>query len=434
VKIPKLQWIIASMLFLATMINYADRVALSVVSLEIRKEFGMDETDYAQVAAVFMFAYAIMYAGSGPIVDRLGTKRGYAIFILAWSAAQMLHALAVNKWSLAAFRFLLGLAEPGNWPAAAKAVAEWFPANRRALGIGIFNAGSTMGSAIAPPLVAVLTAWYGWRGAFLVTGALGLMWLVLWWILYDPPHRNRWLSREEYATLQGQVQPPEQTDAAREGVDWKWVIRQRGCYTLILARFFTDPVLYFIIFWLPEYLRKERGFDLAMVGKYAWVPYIFGDIGYIVGGWVSGKLIERGWPLPKARKAILIAGASLMPLGILAPMVPSWQGAIAVTCVMTMGHALWISNLLTIPTDLFKGRELATASGFTGMGGAIGGVIANLGTGYLVKNFSYSPVFWIAGLMHPLAVTLVLKMLPSSLFSASPPTPDSSTPGARSRT
>ncbi len=416
-KIPKLQWVIATMLFLATMINYADRVAMSVVSREIRTEFRLDEQDYAQILAVFMFAYAIMYAGSGWVVDRLGTRRGFSVFVAAWSVAQMLHAFAFDKWSLAGFRFLLGLAEPGNWPAAAKAVAEWFPAHRRALGIGIFNAGSTMGSAIAPPLVAVLTVYYGWRGAFLVTGALGLVWLVLWLVLYQPPHRNRWLSKEEYAELEGKVQPPDQTEAFQGGgPSWKSIITARGCYTLILARFFTDPVLYFVIFWLPEYLRKERGFDLSMVGKYAWVPYIFGDIGYVFGGWLSGKLIDRGWPLPKARKFILCLGASIMPLGILAPMVPSWQGAIAVTCCMTMGHALWISNLLTIPTDVFKGREVATASGFTGMGGAIGGVIANLGTGYLVSRFSYSPVFWIAGLMHPLALFIVLKMLPNRVF------------------
>jgi len=416
-KIPGMQWVIAAMLFLATMINYADRVALAVVSVEVRKEFGLNEQDYSWIVAIFMFAYAIMYAGSGPVVDRLGTRRGFMVFIAGWSAAQMLHAFSVGKWSLAACRFLLGLCEPGNWPAAAKAVSEWFPASRRALGIGIFNAGSTMGSAIAPPLVGVLTFYYGWRGAFLVTGALGLVWLALWAVLYQPPHRNRWLRPEEYARLKDHVRPPEEAERAAP-VDWKSVIRQRGCYTLILARFFTDPVLYFVIFWLPEYLRKERGFDLGMVATYAWVPYIFGDIGYIAGGWLSGKLIDRGWPLDRARKAVLVCGASLMPMAILAPFAPNGYWAIVVTCFMTMGHALWISNLLTIPTDLFPAHEVGTASGFTGMGGAVGGVIANLGTGYLVTKFSYAPVFWIAGLMHVLAVTIVLTMLPSRRYRA----------------
>lgn len=416
-KLPRLQWIIAFLLFAATLINYADRSAIGVVSVEIRKEFRLDEQDYGFIVAAFMFAYAIGYAASGYFIDRLGTRKGFAIFITGWSVAQLLHGFSVGKWSLTGFRFLLGLFEPGNFPAAAKAVAEWFPANRRALGVGIFNAGSTMGSMIAPPLVAYLTFIYGWRGAFIGTGSLGLLWLAAWLVLYQAPHRNKWLRAEEYAELKGQVRPPEETVAAKAGqVSWRHVISLRGCYTLILARFFTDPVIYFVVFWLPEYLRKERGFDLAMVGKYAWIPYIFGDLGYLLGGWLSGKLMERGWSVARARKTLLLCGTVFMPLGILAPMVPSGEAAIAVTCFMTFGHALWISNLLTIPTDIFKATEVGTATGFSGMGGAIGGVIANLGTGYLVKHFSYSPVFWIAGLMHVLSLTIIRTLLKDSEF------------------
>jgi ACS family hexuronate transporter-like MFS transporter len=185
--------VIALLLFLATMINYIDRSTLSIVSLDVRREFGLTESDYAQIITLFLAAYAIMYAGSGYIVDRLGTKRGFAVFIFGWSVAQLLHAFTTGKWSLGACRFLLGFFEPGNWPAAAKAVGEWFPARDRALGIGIFNAGSSLGSAIAPPLIATLTVLYGWRAGFVFTGALGLLWLVLWLILYAPPRSNRWL-------------------------------------------------------------------------------------------------------------------------------------------------------------------------------------------------------------------------------------------------
>jgi ACS family hexuronate transporter-like MFS transporter len=174
--------------------------------------------------------------------------------------------------------------------------------------------------------------------------------------------------------------------------------------------------MYFVIFWLPEYLRKERAFDLAMVGKYAWVPFIFGDIGYVTGGWLSGKLMERGWPLPKARKFVMLLGALCLPVAMVAPMVPSAQMAIAAICFITLGHALWVSNLQTLPTDLFKANEVGTASGLTGMGGAIGGVLANLGTGYLVSEFSYTPVFLIAGLMHPLSCAIVYGLLPNRLF------------------
>jgi len=177
-------------------------------------------------------------------------------------------------------------------------------------------------------------------------------------------------------------------------------------------------VIYFVIFWLPEYLRRERGFDLALVGKYAWVPYVFGDIGYLFGGWLSGKLMRSGWSLPRARKFVLLLGSAVMPIALLAPLVPSAWMVIAITCVVTFGHALWIANLLTLPTDLFSGREMGTATGFSGAGGAIGGTLANLGTGYLVSHFSYSPVFWIAGLMHPLSCFLVYRMLPDSMFPA----------------
>lgn len=418
IKIPRVAWIIAFLLFAATLINYADRSAIGVVSVEIRREFSLDEQDYGMIVAAFMFAYAIGYAASGYFIDRLGTRRGFALFISCWSVAQLLHGFAVGKWSLTGFRFLLGLFEPGNFPAAAKAVAEWFPANRRALGVGIFNAGSTMGAMIAPPLVALLTHWYGWRGAFIVTGSLGFLWLVAWLLVYQPPHLNRWLKREDYLALKDHVRPPSEVSAEGSGkVDWRRVISLRACYALILTRFFTDPVIYFIVFWLPEYLRKERGFDLAMVGKYAWIPYVFGDIGYLLGGWVSGKLMERGFSMARARKTMLTCGACFMPIGILAPMVPSGELAIAVTCFVTFGHALWISNLLTIPTDIFKANEVGTATGFSGMGGAIGGVVANLGTGYLVKHFSYSPVFWIAGLMHPLSLLMLRRLLKDSEFS-----------------
>src|SRR5438552_4913514 len=416
-KIPKLRWIIAALLFLATMINYADRLALSIVSRDLRIEFHMTEQDYSYIVTAFFVAYAIMYAGSGYLVDRLGTRRGFALFIFTWCLAAMLHAAVRGLWSLAGVRFLLGLAEPGNWPAAAKAVAEWFPAHQRALGVGIFNAGASLGSAIAPPMVAYLTLHFGWRFAFMSTGALGLIWLVAWLILYQPPHLNRFLRAEEYTAIKNQVRPPQEASAASaQSVNWRKVITMRECYTLLLARFFTDPVIYFVIFWLPEYLRKERGFDLKMVGDYAWVPFIFGDIGYILGGWLSGKLIRTGWKLPNARKLVMLLGALVMPAAIVAPLVPTAFLAIGATCFVTFGHAFWVSNIQTLPTDLFRGQEIGTATGFSGMGGAVGGILANLGTGYIVQHFSYRPIFLMAGLMHPLSIVLVYWLLPNRYF------------------
>ena len=417
IKIPKLRWVIAILLFLATTLNYGDRLTLSVVSPQVRAELGMNEQDYSQVVTLFLLAYAIMYAGSGYVVDRLGTRRGMTVFITTWSLAEMLHGLVSGKWSLAACRFLLGLGEPGNWPAAAKAVAEWFPPSQRALGIGIFNAGSSVGSLLAPPAVAYLTLRFGWRAAFVLTGALGFVWLIGWLVLYQPPQKNRWLRPEEYAELKDHLEAPEQAAPASSGVDWRKVVARRECYTLILVRFFTDPVIYFLLFWLPEYLHRERGFDLAMVGRYAWVPFFFGAVGYLLGGWLSGHLIGRGWTLPRARKAVMLMGAVVMPAAIFAPRVPAVWMAIGATCCMTFGHAFWIANLLTLPTDLFRGKEVGTASGFSGMGGAIGGMLANMGTGWVVARFSYSPIFFLAGLMHPLSIVLLYRLLPDRYFS-----------------
>jgi MFS transporter, ACS family, hexuronate transporter len=416
-KIPKLRWVLAGMLFLATMINYADRMAIGIVSVEIRAEFGLDEVDYSHIVTLFMLAYAIMYAGSGYAVDRLGTRRGFATFISLWSIAQMLHAAATGKWTLGLYRFLLGFAEPANWPAAAKAIAEWFPPRQRALGVGIFNAGSATGSLIAPPMVAFLAAAYGWRFAFLFTGSLGLVWLVFWLILYQPPHKNRWLRKEEYEEIRDHVTPPEQAAPATRGVNFREVITSRQCVTLTLARFFTDPVIYFVMFWLAEYLRAERGFDLAAVGAFAWVPFLFGDIGYVGGGWLSGRLIDRGWGLPRARKFVMLLGACVMPAAALTPLVPEAWMAVGAICCITFGHALFVSNLQALPADLFRNQEIGSAMGFSGTGGAIGGIIANLGTGLLVTRFSYAPIFLIIACMHPLATFLVYRLLPDRYFA-----------------
>lgn len=411
IRLPGMRWIIAALLFSATAINYVDRTALSIVSVDVRREFRLDEQDYSHLVTLFLIAYAIMYAGSGYIVDRLGTKRGFAVFITGWSLAQIAHGFVIGKWSLGACRFALGLAEPGNWPAAAKAVREWFPARDRALGVGIFNAGSSIGSAIAPPLVAWLTYRYGWRASFLVTGAVGFVWLALWLVLYSPPRVNRWVRPQDIPDIEEIAPAPVSSKP-----DWKQVIRMRECYTLILGRFFTDPVIYFVIFWLPEYLRRERGFDLAMVGRYWWVPFIFGDIGYMLGGWLSGHLMRRGWTLPRARKFVMLLGACCTPAALVAPFVPTAAFAIAATCFITFGHAFFVANIQTLPTDLFDAGEVGTATGFSGMGGAVGGILANMGTGYIVQNFSYTPVFLMAGLMHPLSIFLIGRLLPDERF------------------
>jgi len=416
-KIPKLRWIIAAMLFLATAVNYADRQALAVVSDRIRAQFQLTEIDYSRILAGFFLAYAIMYAGSGYIVDRLGTKKSFSLFIGVWSLAAMLHAFATGVWSFGICRFLLGLGEPGNWPAATKAVSEWFPPRQRALGVGIFNAGSSIGSALSPPVISWLTIAYGWQFAFIAVGVTGFVWLALWWMLYDTPHNSKLLPAEEYEQIRHEVLPPEAVNHAdRPKVDWARVVRTREALALCLARTFTDPVIYFVIFWLPSYLVKERHFDQRSIGKYSWVPFVFGGIAYLVGGYLSGMLMRKGWALPRARKRVMLLGTLCLPIAILAPFAPNAGLAIAAICFITFGHGFWTANLQTLPADLFPGHEVGTVAGFSGMGGAIGGLVANLGTGYIVSKFSYAPIFIIAGLMHPMCMVIIFKMLPDSRF------------------
>ncbi len=416
-KIPRMRWIIGAMLFFATALNYADRQALAIVSHTIRVQFGMTEIDYSRIVAAFFLAYAIMYAGSGYIVDRLGTKRGFGLFISVWSLASCLHAFARSVVGFGACRFMLGLGEPGNWPAATKAVQEWFAPRYRALGVGIFNAGSSVGSALAPPIVSYLTIRYGWQFAFIGVGAAGFIWLAAWMLLYDPPHKSRWITTEEYDRIKGEVAPPSETlPATAKKVAWGKVIRTRESVAITAARTLTDPVMYFVIFWLPEYLEKERHFNLAMVGEYSWVPFVFGGVAYTLGGWLSAWLIGRGWNLGRSRKFVMLLGAACLPVAIAAPHVPGAALAIAATCFLTFGHGFWTSNLQALPADLFPGNEVGTVAGFSGMGGALAGMFANLGTGYVVSRFSYSPVFLAAGLMHPIGMFIIWRMLPDSRF------------------
>ncbi|MBU6409792.1 MAG: MFS transporter [Verrucomicrobiota bacterium] len=418
--LPKLRWIIAGLLLVVTLINYTDRLTMSVLVGEIRQNLHLDETDYWQIVSLFFVAYAIMYAGSGYVVDRLGTRLGMALFVCLWSVSQMLHGLAIGKWSFAACRFGLGLAEPGSFPAATKAVGEWFPPQQRALGVGIFNAGSSIGATLASPLAAVVALNYGWRAAFVFTGVLGLLWLAAWLALYRPPRLNPWLSRKEAAELGSLGVIAEasavETPVATKRADWLGVLASRAGFMLIVARFLTDPVIYFVIFGLPDYLEKERGFDLAMVGRYAWVPYAFGGGAYLVGGWLSGRMMRGGWSLARSRKTAMTIGAALLPTAILAPLVPSAWMAIAATCVIVAGHSIWVGNLMTLPADMFPPDEVATAAGFSGMGGAIGGALAFWFTGSIISHFSYLPIFICAGLLHPTAILLVWWLLPERYF------------------
>ena len=413
-KLPGLRWWIIGLIFLATLINYVDRLTISVLAPVITRNLGLTNTEFGGVLTWFLFAYTISQGLSGKLYDRLGTKIGFVCSITVWSIAAMAHAFARGLVSLSIFRFVLGFGEAGNWPGAAKTVAEWFPIRERAFGMAIFNSGAAIGSVVAAPLIVWLSLNYGWQATFLVTGSLGFAWLALWLLFYQTPERHPWLTESERAL----IRKGQRTELAEGGMTtdlteaprWRDLLRYRQVWAIILARFLTDPVWWLYISWLPKYLADARGFSLVRIGLFAWVPYAAADAGSLSGGWLSGFLIGRGWSVDRARKLVILIAALLMPAGIFAAYAESDMTALVLIGVVLFGFQVWINNVQTLPSDFFSDKAVASVAGLGGTGAGIGSMIFIFGTGWAVDHFSYVPVLVVAGLLAPLG-TLVLFAL-----------------------
>ena len=319
--IPHFRWTICALLFLASTINYLDRQTLSVLKPHLQSVLHWSESDYGWIVFAFQFAYALMFTVAGLVMDWLGTRLGYALSITWWSIAAMAHALARGALSFGAARFFLGAGEAGNFPAAIKAVAEWFPKRERALATGIFNAGPTVGAVIAPPLVVWLTLRWGWREAFIFTGALGFIWLFFWVALYRLPREHPWITPGELEFIESGEGEEETATVTR--IPWQKILAYRQAWGFILAKFMTDPIWWFYIFWLPSYLKQGRGFTLEEIGLFAWIPFLVSGVGSVAGGWLSGFFLKRGWPLSRARKTAMALCAFCMPSGIVAVFAPN---------------------------------------------------------------------------------------------------------------
>jgi ACS family hexuronate transporter-like MFS transporter len=393
-KPSALRWLMIALVFLATVINYLDRQTLSVVAPQLRDEFGMSNTGYGRVIFAFMLAYTIMNGLSGVLIDRLGTKIGYALCIAWWSVATLLHAFANNTWSLGVFRFLLGMGEAGNWPAGVKVVAEWFPEKERALASGIFNSGSAVGAIVAPPLIVYIVLHDGWKTAFVLVGASGLLWLLLWWGIYRTPQ----------SAVSAAAGSEERVFSAIE------LLKTPFVFWFMIAKIFLDPAWYFYIFWFPEYLRRARGFELAAIGTYAWIPFAVAGIGNLGGGWVASQLLSRGIRLAAARNITILAFALLMTAAIPAVLVPGAGWSIMLVSVAMMGYTGCTANVLAMPADVLPSSASASIYGIASMGSGFGGMLFSLATGWLVDYFSYVPVFAGFGLM-PLLAALILWTL-----------------------
>jgi len=408
-KLSGLRWWIIGLIFLATLINYIDRLTISVLAPVITRDLGLTNTEFGGILTWFLLAYTISQGLSGKLYDRIGTKRGFVCSIFVWSIAAIGHAFARGLSSLSAFRFMLGFGEAGNWPGAAKTVAEWFPIRERALGMAIFNSGAAIGSIVAPPLIVWLSLSYGWQTTFIVTGLLGFAWLGLWLLFYETPDRHRWLGDEERELIR-KGQRVDEVANPQHQLRWRELLRYKQVWAIILGRFMTDPVWWLYISWLPKYLADARGFSLVKIGLFAWVPYVAADAGSLSGGWLSGYLIARGWSVDHARKLVIVIAALLMPAGIFAAFAHDAMVALALIGVVLFGFQVWINNVQTLPSDFFSDKAVASVAGLGGTGAGIGSMIFIFSTGWIVDHFSYVPVLVAAGLLAPIG-TLILFAL-----------------------
>jgi len=393
------RWRIAIMVSAAIAISYLDRQTLPVAVQAISKDIPLTNGQFSALQSAFLFSYALMYAGGGKLVDLLGTRRGFTVIMLFWSLACASHALAASFAMLMTSRFLLGMGEGGGFPAATRAVAEWFPAKERATAMGIINAGTAAGAVAAPPLIAAVLGYTNWRWIFVLTGGLGVLW-VLWWRL----------SYSSTPATVSALADPSPDSATR--LPWIHLFRFRETWGLVTAKFLSDAAWFFYLFWLPKYLYDARGFDVKSVGAFAWMPSAAAGVGCLLGGAFSSSLVRRNFSLGVARKLALGLSAAVMPFVILVPHVPvSW--AIALFCLAYFGQQSWSTLVMVLPTDLFPHNVVGSVAGLVGFGGAMGGIAFGEIVGYLLDHgFGYGVVFRIAGTLHIAAFLIILIAIP----------------------
>ena len=405
----KTRWRIAVLVAVAIAISYLDRQALPVAIQAIARDIPVSNEQFSQLQSAFLIAYAFMYAGGGKLVDVLGTRGGFTAIMVFWSLACASHGLAVSVSTLALGRLLLGIGEGGGFPAATRAVAEWFPVQERATAMGIVNAGTAVGMVVAPPMIALVLGAANWRWVFVLTGGLGLAWTLWWHRDYFPPERHPRLGDAERQEIQSVLGAGTATTGE---LPWLQLLRFRQTWGLVIAKFLSDAAWYFYLFWLPKYLYDARGFDIKAVATFAWIPPAAAGIGCLGGGWLSSRLLQGKLPLDRARKTALGASAILMPLILFVPRVPvAW--AIALFSIAYFGQQSWSTLVMVLPADVFPTQAVGAVAGLVGFGGAMGGVVFGQAVGYLLDHgFGYGPVFALAGLFHVVAFVVICLAIP----------------------
>lgn len=406
-RIPNLRWWIAGLLAAATALSYLDRQSFPIVITEVRRDIPVSTEDYARLTSLFLVAYGVMYAGGGWILDRLGTRWGYFLMIVWWSAANALTGLAGSLGGLKVCRFLLGMGEGGGFPGSGKAVSEWFPPRERSFAFGLFNTGSSLGAVVAAPALAAIARGFGWRWVFFLTGAAGFLWAAIWLFFYRTPAHNRHLTDAERAHLADSLPPPS-PDAVR--LRWGDLFRYPQVWGLMTAKLLTDSVWYFLLFWLPKYLADARHFNIKEIGYYAWIPFVFAGLGSFVGGGLGTLLIKKGYSLDRARKTALLTAALLMPATTAIEWTPVGL-AIVFYSLALFGHQFWSANVQTLAADLFPSRVVGSVEGLLGSAGALGAAAVGEVFGWLIGQRGYSIPFLICGGLHAAAFVVLLMLV-----------------------
>jgi MFS transporter, ACS family, hexuronate transporter len=411
-KLKGLRWWIAILLMGITTINYLDRITLSVAAPEFKKSLAIGEVDYSYIVMAFQLAYLIMMPVVGRIIDWLGLRLGFTLSIITWSIAQMITAFATGWRSFAVFRSFLGITEAGNFPGGVKAVGQWFRPKERTLATGIFNMGAGLGALIAPPLVAYLILAYSWQMAFVVTGAIGLFWAILWALLYRAPEKHPWLSKEELDHIrEGEQELAEVKAPPGKGV-WKIVLPQRNFWAIGIARFFSEPAWQFFSYWIPLYLATERNMNLKQIGYFAWLPFLAADLGSMFGGVLSPFFINKmHMSVMTARKCSAGVSAVLMVFAVFIGRAPSPEWAIFFFCIGTFAHQSMSATLMTLPADLFPKSTVATANGLSGTTAVLGGMLFTAIVGYVAQNIGYGPLFTAIAFLDIIGVAFLWSLL-----------------------
>jgi len=425
-RVGRFRWAICGLLFLAATINYIDRQVIGILKGTLQGQFGWSEIDYADIVFAFQLAYAIGFIFAGRLMDRVGTKTGFSLALTIWSLAAVAHAGATSfgpaaamllgflglnfSASVAGFiaaRFALGLGESGNFPAAIKTVAEWFPRSERAFATGLFNAGTNIGAIITPLVVPFITLRFGWQSAFIITGVVGFGWLALWWLFYDRPEQHPRLGAAERAYIT--TDPPDPVVR----VAWKTLLPHRQTWAVAAAKFMTDPIWWVYLFWIPDFFSRKFGLSLLDLGPPVIVVYLVSDAGSVFGGWLSSALLTRGWSVNAARKtAMFTCAAAVVPI-VAASRVESMWTAVALISIAAAAHQGWSANVYTLASDMFPRQAVGSVIGFAGMSGAVGGMLIAKVTGYLLETTgSYLPVFVIAGTTYLVTLGIVHLLAP----------------------